>query len=987
MSVTMNAKGTSNPTFQVSKNKDGGVEQGYSDFKTTATIADAVGRLKWNDGDGTLEVGLKGGASTLQIGQENIVRIYNNTGAQLNDGQVVYVTGAQGQRPTVALADADLESTSSRTIGVVTENIANATEGFVTTFGLVRGLNTDSFNEGDTVYISSTAGSLTNVKPTFPMHSVIVGYVVRKHAAAGSIFVNVSNGLELNEIHDMNLTSVQPNQMISRNAANTGWENTVRLVWDEVNDRLGVGTTTPQSGIEYSVDPLWTIGSSPTPTAVSSDTGGVVPVGTYYFKIVAIYKNGSAAGGVESNGATVTTSTGSVALSWTHAQGALYYQVYRTTTPGTYTSPSLIGFSSGTTFSWTGTNVSSGVPGSLSQSVQATATNINDVFTTIGSLGHSFGINRVSGLTANNTTVSAAQLIRNSVYAENPYNHGASRGLQIANVFGGSGTVGALQGILASTNYCGTGSSTGAIQGGSFAATYQGGNTITIANIYGNQSSANVTSAGRATNLHGAANTASVSSVGEQSPTAGTIYGTYSTASHSSIGKTVDNMYGVWGLANATASNGTVTRIQGGFFQASVGNGTGGSTVTSGTHRALEGWAFQNNTGITDNLEGALFTASSYGKVNYEITGSKSIGENQGTAGNNPLIVGSRMYALNYQSTDTMYGGIAEVQHNANNFTYSARGFSSAVINNSGGTIDDARGYNVSVINTSGTINNAYGLYLGSIQGTSKWGVYQEDVNARNYFGGKLLVGTTTDDTTNKLQLWGNGALKSTGSASDLKFYEGSSGANYVRLIGQEVLSSDYTLTLPAKTGTLATLDDITGGASQVSGLIIIGEFTNGVEFTAGTSTQLTLASAETGNGHFVFFDGIKQFQSQYSISGTTVTFNTAIPLGVQKIEITRGIGSTATSAPTTTKTSNYTATAADYTIRCDSTSGALTITLPTAVGNTGKLYNIKKVAGGNNVTIATTSSQTIDGSLTIVIQNTYDTITVQSNGTGWDIL
>ena len=66
--------------------------------------------------------------------------------------------------------------------------------------------------------------------------------------------------------------------------------------------------------------------------------------------------------------------------------------------------------------------------------------------------------------------------------------------------------------------------------------------------------------------------------------------------------------------------------------------------------------------------------------------------------------------------------------------------------------------------------------------------------------------------------------------------------------------------------------------------------------------------------------------------------------------------------------------------------SGTTTVTLPTAVGNTN-LYTIKRV-GTNTVSIATTSSQTIDGSsspITINVQNV--SLDLISNGSNWNII
>lgn len=77
-----------------------------------------------------------------------------------------------------------------------------------------------------------------------------------------------------------------------------------------------------------------------------------------------------------------------------------------------------------------------------------------------------------------------------------------------------------------------------------------------------------------------------------------------------------------------------------------------------------------------------------------------------------------------------------------------------------------------------------------------------------------------------------------------------------------------------------------------------------------------------------------------------------------------------------------------DY-IRATGGSGAgITITLPTAVGITGKPYRIKKIDSGvGPVVIATTSSQNIDGQTTYVLANQNQYVKVESNGTDWDII
>lgn len=153
-------------------------------------IAPAPGLTYWDAGDGTLATMLDTTAGvTLQHGQEMHVRCVNKTGVTITDGQAVYIDGAQGNRPTCTLAKADTHTTS-RVIGVATQNIINNAEGYITVFGIVRGYNTTVFTEGDRLYLSAaTAGLITNVAPATPNLVVCIGTAMNS-TVNGSIFVN-----------------------------------------------------------------------------------------------------------------------------------------------------------------------------------------------------------------------------------------------------------------------------------------------------------------------------------------------------------------------------------------------------------------------------------------------------------------------------------------------------------------------------------------------------------------------------------------------------------------------------------------------------------------------------------------------------------------------------------------------------------------------------------------------------------------------------
>lgn len=225
VNISTNATSLNTASTIISRDSDQSFDITGIDFDTVDSISSAVGRLSWDDGEGTLSLGLKGGNVNLQLGQEEVSLCYNGTGSQINKGSVVYISGAQGQRPSISLADADTEATSSKTFGIVAENISDGAEGFVATFGVVMGLNTLGFTAGQALWLSSTAGQLTNIKPIQPAHSVFIGYCLHVGASSGRIFVNPQNGYEIEELHNVSINSLQDNDILQYNSSNQLWEN------------------------------------------------------------------------------------------------------------------------------------------------------------------------------------------------------------------------------------------------------------------------------------------------------------------------------------------------------------------------------------------------------------------------------------------------------------------------------------------------------------------------------------------------------------------------------------------------------------------------------------------------------------------------------------------------------------------------------------------------------------------------------------------
>jgi hypothetical protein len=154
--------------------------------------------------------------------------VHNNSGATIPKGSVVYVTGSNGvDKITIALADANVESMSAKTIGVVWENISNGADGFIVTEGLLTGIATNTIgNAGDAIWLSATAGSFTTTRPTQPDHGVFIGWIVKSAGAgAGSIFVKVINYPELDELHDVLIPNPLDNEALIYDAASGLWKN------------------------------------------------------------------------------------------------------------------------------------------------------------------------------------------------------------------------------------------------------------------------------------------------------------------------------------------------------------------------------------------------------------------------------------------------------------------------------------------------------------------------------------------------------------------------------------------------------------------------------------------------------------------------------------------------------------------------------------------------------------------------------------------
>ena len=129
---------------------------------------------------------------TLNLGQEIFLYVHNLTGAQIDNGDAVYISGtAHGKHPQVSLARADMSSTGNPS-GLATMDIPDGAHGWVTRYGIVRDVNTGSFAAGSTLYLSAdSAGKWTSTEVTvdtgYPFH---IGQVLTSDSNVGTILVD-----------------------------------------------------------------------------------------------------------------------------------------------------------------------------------------------------------------------------------------------------------------------------------------------------------------------------------------------------------------------------------------------------------------------------------------------------------------------------------------------------------------------------------------------------------------------------------------------------------------------------------------------------------------------------------------------------------------------------------------------------------------------------------------------------------------------------
>ena len=249
----------------------------YMNYTPTTAPGYLEGRVFYDSTAKTLCYYNDNNQMTVNIGQEEVVRVRNQTGSTIPNGSVVYINGATGNTPTIALALANSFSTAD-IIGVTTTDITNNGFGYATISGLVNGLDTSAFAEGDAVFLSATtAGAYTTTEPTRPNYSIQVGVILRANPSNGTLLVSVQ------------IVSVETQHIIGTVAVDQGgtgqtsYTNGQLLIGNTTGNTLTKSTLTAGTGVSVTngAGAITLTNTAPDQTVSITGAGTTSVTGTY----------------------------------------------------------------------------------------------------------------------------------------------------------------------------------------------------------------------------------------------------------------------------------------------------------------------------------------------------------------------------------------------------------------------------------------------------------------------------------------------------------------------------------------------------------------------------------------------------------------------------------------------------------------------------------------------------------------------------------
>lgn len=216
-------------------------------FDITPASSDQLleGQVRWNPIDRTLDIGMDGANIVQQVGMETYYpTCKNDDTVEIKDGELVMYAGAQGNSNIILVKRATPSMVlPAMAMGVATEHIAPQATGRITWFGLIRGVQTDGANYGETwvdgeiLYNGTTPGSLSKVKPVAPRSAVMVGIVVNANPSNGILFARPYYFPFIEHLSNVFVDTPIQGDVLVYNQSLSRWENSNTLStprWDDL---------------------------------------------------------------------------------------------------------------------------------------------------------------------------------------------------------------------------------------------------------------------------------------------------------------------------------------------------------------------------------------------------------------------------------------------------------------------------------------------------------------------------------------------------------------------------------------------------------------------------------------------------------------------------------------------------------------------------------------------------------------------------------
>ena len=150
----------------------------------------------------------------------------NDSGSTIAKGTPVATNGAVGDTIRIVPAIADGTVDAQYFVGVAAQDISNASTGYVTVFGEIANINTNSYTVGTLLYISpTTAGTFTSTHPTAPKPSDAIAIVTRQHATTGRIVVRMwRQSNKITDLFDVDLTGLADGDTLVYDTTTSTWQ-------------------------------------------------------------------------------------------------------------------------------------------------------------------------------------------------------------------------------------------------------------------------------------------------------------------------------------------------------------------------------------------------------------------------------------------------------------------------------------------------------------------------------------------------------------------------------------------------------------------------------------------------------------------------------------------------------------------------------------------------------------------------------------------